>query len=172
MNKWLIYIVLGIMACISIFLLGYKTSVMWYEQHPITTVERDTITLRDTVRIEKPIPKYIVRTEEKVDTVMKYVHDRDTIEIPMEFPLVEKAYEDSTYKAVVKGVEFGSYPTLESLEIYQVTNYITETIKTRERANKWGLDINAGIGMSYDIYNHQFVPTIGVTFGIGYRLTK
>lgn len=160
------------MACISIFLLGYKTSVMHYERHPITSIERDTITLRDTVRIEKLVPKYITRLEEKVDTVLRYVHDRDTIEIPMELPIISKTYEDSTYKAVVKGAEFGSYPTLESLEIYQVTNYITETIKTREKANKWGLDINAGIGISYDLYNKQFIPTVGVTFGFGYRITK
>lgn len=148
MNKWLIYIILGIMACISIFLLGYQTSTMYYERNPITSVERDTVTLRDTIEIEKPIPKYIVKTEEKVDTVLKYVTEVDTLEIPLSLPIISKVYEDSTYKAVVKGAEFGSYPALESLEIYQVTNYITETIKTREKQHfSIGIGATAGYGI-------------------------
>lgn len=160
------------MASISIFLLGYKTSTIYYERHPITSIERDTITLRDTIEIEKPVPKYIVRTEEKVDTALKYIHDKDTIEIPMSLPIVSKEYSDSNYKAIVKGVEFGHFPALESLEIYQVTNTITNTIKVQERAKKWGINTSFGLGVSYDLYNHKIIPTIGIQIGLGYRNTK
>ena len=136
------------------------------EPRLITEILVDTIKLKDTVEIEKPFPQYITKTKEKVDTLIKI----DTVEIPLSFPIVEKTYQDSTYKAVVKGVEMGQYPALESLEIYQMTNYITKTVIAQEKANKMGLDASFGLGMSYDLYNHRIVPTVGVQIGWGYRI--
>ena len=164
--KTLFYILLSIVICLIIFLIGLNVGMRNVEPQYITEVLTDTIRLKDTVEIEKPVPQYITQTKEKIDTVIKI----DTIEIPLSFPVVEKEYQDSTYKAVVKGVQFGSYPSLESLEIYQMTNYITKTITTQQKANKWGLDASFGLGVSYDLYNHRMVPTVGVQLGWGYRI--
>lgn len=155
---------------IILFIVGFNVGTHNVKTQYVTVINTDTITVIDTVRIEKLVPKYITKTKEKVDTVLKYIIKKDTLSIPMSLPIIEKEYSDSNYKAVVKGVEFGSYPLLKSLEIYQVTNTITNTITVRENAKKWGLNVNAGIGLSYDLYNHKIVPTVGVQIGWGYKI--
>lgn len=132
-------------------------------------IERDTITRIDTITIEKPIPKYITRTNERVDTIIQYQTETDTLFIPLQFPIVSKEYSDDRYKALVKGVEFGSYPLLESLEIYQPTTTITET-KTIVRKPKWGWSINLGAGYGYNPLTRRFEPNIGINLGYGFRL--
>lgn len=134
--------------------------------NPITNV--DTVIQYDTIYIEKPIPKYVTRTEEKVDTVLQYATETDTIYLPISLPIISKEYSDERYKALVKGVEFGSYPLLESLEIYQTTNYITET-KTIVRKPKWGWQLTGGVGVGYNPWSNKIEPTISLTIGYGYR---
>ena len=86
-------------------------------------IERDTITLRDTMRI--PYPVY--------DTV--YTHSTDTVYLPSEDTTMvlqhqTKIYEDSTYKAQISGYN----PSLDWIETYNNTKYIKngETIGKRD----------------------------------------
>lgn len=94
----------------------------------LDTLERvDTIYVRDTICIVEPqiIKEEVVRYE-KV-----YLHTTDTIvkidSIEVIVPIVERVYEDTAYKAVVRGYE----PELVSLDIYRST--ITKTITKKEK---------------------------------------
>lgn len=171
MNK-LPYILLIIALGLIIYLIGYNVGLRKCEPQYITSFETDTITITDTLVIEKPVLKCITETSERVDTIIEYIKETDTIYVPFSLPIITKEYSDINYKASIKGVQWNEYPTLESLEIYQKENYITNTITTQQRANKWGLDASFGLGLSYDLMNRRFVPTIGVQVGIGYRITK
>lgn len=99
-------------------------------------VRSDTIVVRDTVRVVEPIlvTEEVVRYEKvllpvvdtivRIDTIVK-IDARDSVEVVV--PITEKTYEDSTYKAVVRGYN----PELVSLDIYNSTKTITMT-KTKK----------------------------------------
>ena len=133
------------------------------------TTERDTVTVHDTITINKPVPKYITRTKEKIDTVYTYITNTDTVEIPISLPLIEKEYSTSDYKAVVKGAEIGSYPSLESIQIFKEDKYITETKVLLER-KKWGWNATLGVGAGWNPNTKKFEPTIGVIIGYGINI--
>lgn len=125
-------------------------------------VERDTITRVDTVRYEKPYPKYIERTVEKLDTLI--VTSCDTIRISLPYEL--KTYEDSTYRCTVKGID----PTLESIEVYPKTIIYNELRKSTEycveKKRKPHLGGSVGVGYGYGILNQKADIFIGGTVGI------
>lgn len=137
-------------------------------ENPTTKI--DTVVLYDTITLIKPVESRRTPLKERIDTVFTTVvesgSDSLKIDIPVSLPLVEKEYSDSNYRAVIKGVEFGQYPSLESMQIFQSTNYIT-TEKTIVKKPKWAWNATLGVGASYDIINRQFVPTIGITVGYG-----
>lgn len=90
-------------------------------------VRADTIVVRDTVRIVEPkiVKEEVVRYEkvylQAIDTIFKM----DSIGVMVS--VTERTYEDSTYKAVVRGYN----PELVSLDIYrqQTTVYRQQTRK-------------------------------------------
>jgi opacity protein-like surface antigen len=70
-------------------------------------------------------------------------------------------YKDSSYRAVVSGVQ----PRLDSLEIYQKTR--TETItKTviKTQKTRWGVGVQAGMGWT----GQKFQPYVGI--GVQYNI--
>lgn len=101
-------------------------------------VRSDTIVVRDTMRVVEPIlvTEEVVRYEKvllpvvdtivRIDTIVK-IDARDSVEVVV--PITEKTYEDSTYKAVVRGYN----PELVSLDIYrqQTTVYGQQTRKPK-----------------------------------------
>lgn len=143
-------------------------------EHPI--IKKDTVTQIKEITVEKPIERHITHLTERVDTVITYIKETvtdsliltDTITVPVSLPIVEKEYSDSTYKAVVKGVEFGSYPSLESISIYQPITTITET-QTIVRKPKFGFNLNIGAGYGWNPITRKFEPNIGIQLGYGYR---
>ena len=118
----------------------------------------DTIILRDTISLEKPI--YI--SSRVVDTMLVpvtdtlMVHDTLMVQIPRE----EKVYQDSLYRAVVSGFR----PSLDSISIYQQTKIINKTI-VLPQYRRWGLGVQIGVGMGDQL---QLTPYIGV--GLSYNL--
>lgn len=95
-------------------------------------VQYDTIYVYDTIRIVEPIhiKETIVRHDtvffpiyKELDSISNLTKDSAKVVIPIS----EKTYEDSTYKAVVRGYN----PELVSLDIYNSTKTITMT-KTRK----------------------------------------
>ena len=90
------------------------------------------------------------------DTVA--VHD--TTEKLVFLPREYMTYKDSSYRAVVSGVD----PRLDSIEVYQKvrTEYITKTIIKRE-PTRWGVGAHIGVGLVKD----KVQPYIGV--GVQYN---
>ena len=136
------------------------------------TVRRDTIVMRDTIRVTKPsevVTEYvehvkekpvIVRDTEVVERDPQVVYERgDSVEIP----IVQKMYVDSTYTAWVSGYK----PSLDSIEVYRKTVVQRETITLRKNAPRWGIGFTVGYG--YGTRNKVFEPFVGI--GVYYTLT-
>lgn len=174
MNKG--YIVLFLL--LIIFSFGFGFYMGWTEQKnkleaeyniALTNVKTDTITSIDTIYVDRPIPKYVTKLKEVADTIVEYVTDTDTIYVPFNLPIIEKEYENKDYYARIKGVEFGSYPSLESLQIYQTTNTIIEE-KTIVKKPKFGWQLTGGLGYGYNPISRKFEPQVGITIGYGINL--
>ena len=153
------YILLGVIAGIVICLLNG-----WASCH--RTTDKEVITITDTLVLTDTIIKFQPKPY-KVTII-------DTIYIPQQpqqpqQPQIdtlirqEVIYKDSTYMAVVGGIE----PYLKSIEIYPKTIYVnnntTTTIKVRSR---FGLGVQAGYGLS----RNGLQPYFGV--GVQYNLTQ
>ena len=109
--KYIIYVISFILILICFFQWKYpKIEIIEKE-----IIKRDTITLVDTLFIEKPVYKTV------------YTHSTDTVYLPSEDTTMvlqqqTKIYEDSTYKAQISGYN----PSLDWIETYNNTKYIYE----------------------------------------------
>lgn len=130
------------------------------EHAPTDTV---TVIRHDTIKIDSPVPvyKYIKETEYVAITDTLIQHDTVThiIQLPREYLV----YKDSTYRAVVSGVQ----PRLDSMEVYQktVTETITKTITVPDK-KRWGLGVNVGAGWN----GQKISPYVGV--GVQYNIFR
>lgn len=151
------YILLGVIAGIVICLLNG-----WVSCH--RTTDKEVITITDTLVLTDTIIKFQPKPY-KVTII-------DTIYIPQQpqqpqQPQIdtlirqEVIYKDSTYMAVVGGIE----PYLKSIEIYPKTIYVnnntTTTIKVRSR---FGLGLQAGYGLGRN--GLQAYVGIGVQYNL------
>ena len=130
-RDWL-WVALGVSVVVNVLLAGIAATM-----RPVD-VRSDTIVVRDTVRVVEPIlvTEEVVRYEKvmlpvvdtivRIDTIVK-IDAIDSVEVVV--PITEKIYEDSTYKAVVRGYN----PELVSLDIYrqQTTVYRQQTKKPK-----------------------------------------
>lgn len=123
----------------------------------------DTITIvkTDTLRIAEPVPvyKYI-----KYNDTVTICHElRDTVKELVFLPREYLVYKDTSYRAVVSGVQ----PRLDSIEVYSktITETITKTIKVPD-AKRWGFGVNVSAG--YD--GKKVRPFVGV--GVQYNVIR
>lgn len=143
---------------VATFLIGYKAG-KGEETGKEVIVKTEIETRIDTVKIEKPVfvDRY-VRDSIKVvikDTIR--VHDTTYMYLPREY----KVYQDSSYRAVVSGID----PMLDSIETYNATRVITiETMKPSKPRSRWGIGIQAGYGAT----RYGMSPIIGV--GVSYTI--
>ena len=157
--KRLKYILLGVIAGLVIYFING-----WVLLH--RTINKEVITITDTLVLTDTIVKFQPKPY-KVTII-------DTIYLPQQpqqpqQPQIdtlirqEVIYKDSTYTAVVGGIE----PYLKSIEIYPKTIYVnnntTTTIKVRSR---FGLGVQAGYGLS----RNGLQPYVGV--GVQYNLIQ
>ena len=156
------YILLGVIAGMVICLLNG-----WASCH--RTTDKEVITITDTLVLTDTIIKFHPKPY-KVTII-------DTIYLPQQPQKPQKPqkpqidtlirqeviYKDSTYMAVVGGIE----PYLKSIEIYPKTIYVnnntTTTIKVRSR---FGLGVQAGYGYG----RNGLQPYVGV--GVQYNLIQ
>ncbi|MDE6178939.1 MAG: hypothetical protein K2F86_07200 [Duncaniella sp.] len=98
-------------------------------------VARDTVTIRDTLRVEVPVPSAMRPS-------VRYVTVRDTVSVRAE----ERVYEDSSFRAVVSGVA----PRLDSITVYPVTRTVTVSVPmpVPVRRSPWGLGVSAGVAVT------------------------
>lgn len=135
-------------------LLRYKVKRL-QEKPPTEVIIRDTI--RDTIKIPKPVPVLVEVVEPFIVPVQElvFVGNGDSIVIPK----TKKTYQDKNYKAIVSGYN----PNLDYIEVYQET--INNTI--RIPAPKWSIGITAGYGA---FYNKGVIRTgPGIMAGVSYR---
>ena len=123
-----------------------------------TVVRLDTLVVRDTVRERLPV---------YVDTMLVALTDTvrvsDTVYVRL--PREQKRYADTNYVAWVSGFR----PSLDSIEVYPVTRYVTKTVtRTEDSRRRWGVGIQAGYGIGLAGGKVTGVPYIGV--GISYNI--
>lgn len=126
-------------------------------------VERDTVTITDTIFVNRPIVKdsIIVKTVTRflrvADTTCMVFRDTIRDSILVEIPIEQKVYGDSNYTAWVSGY----LPKLDSIQVYR-----RETV-IRPRSKRWAIGVQAG----YGITTRGFAPYagVGVTYRIGRR---
>ena len=135
----------------------------------IESVERDTVVVYDTIPHYYPTPKDSVRTKwvtrwlpASPDTIDHFIgannmdHFADTSNmIAVEVPITSKHYGCKDYDAWVSGYE----PSLDSIKVYQRTEYITERITISKPPNKWELDLIGGL--DYNTTRQDFTPYAG-----------
>lgn len=137
------------------------TTIIWHDTIPI-----DNLTLVEQYESEKEKVAIEVRRLRKqlaealnlpADTIIAHDTTEKLVFLPREYMV----YKDSTYRAVVSGVQ----PRLDSLEIYRptITNTITKTV-VQKKKTRWGIGPQVGLG-----YNGKDVlPYVGV--GVQYNL--
>ena len=159
MMKRIKYILLGVVAGIVICLLNGWVSCHRTTDKKVITIT-DTLVLTDTIVKFQPKPYKVTI----IDTIYLPQQPQQPQQ-PQIDTLIRKEviYKDSTYMAVVGGIE----PYLKSIEIYPKTIYVnnntTTTIKVRSR---FGLGVQAGYGYS----RNGLQPYVGV--GVQYNLIQ
>lgn len=155
-KKHLIILAVGALLCL---LCGFWVGKGMYDRPVEESVSRDTVTLHDTVPEYLPAPKdsarikYVTRwLPAKHDTVYSENYAQSFAEImhdtvAVQVPITSKHYGGKNYDAYVSGFE----PSLDSIFVYNETQYITETITKSKPPNKWSLSVNAGVD-----YGSQF----------------
>lgn len=157
--------------------LVWKISKLEHKIHSLENAPADTTTIirHDTIPIDNPtLIEHYESENEKVaievrrlrkqlaealnqpaDTILAHDTTEKLVFLPREYMV----YKDSTYRAVVSGVQ----PRLDSLEIYRPT--ITQTItKIIKKKTRWGIGPQVGLG-----YNgKEVMPYVGV--GVQYNL--
>ena len=153
------YILLGVIAGLVIYFINGWVLLHRTINKEIITIT-DTLVLTDTIIKFKPKPYKVTI----IDTI--YLPQQpQTPQQPQIDTLIrqEVIYKDSTYMAVVGGIE----PYLKSIEIYPKTIYVnnntTTTIKVRSR---FGLGVQAGYGYG----RNGLQPYVGV--GVQYNLIQ
>ena len=150
------YILLGVIVGIVICLLNGWTSCH-------RTTDKEVITITDTIIKFQPKPYKVTI----IDTIYlpQQPQQPQQPHQPQYDTLIrqEITYKDSTYTAVVGGIE----PYLKSIEIYPKTIYVnnntTTTIKVRSR---FGLGVQAGYGYG----RNGLQPYVGV--GVQYNFMQ
>ena len=127
-------------------------------------VKVDTLFVYDTIFVEKPVIKKV----EIIDTLLLPVPITDTLMLHdtvfVHLPIEQRQFSDLRYTAWVSGYR----PQLDSIQIYQQTEYITKEVKTVTKPKRWGIGLQAGYGVSISNKQIQATPYIGI--GISYNI--
>ena len=153
------YILLGVIAGMVICLLNGWASCHRTTDKEVITIT-DTLVLTDTIIKFKPKPYKVTI----IDTIYLPQQPQQPQQPQIDTLIRQEViYKDSTYMAVVGGIE----PYLKSIEIYPKTIYVnnntTTTIKVRSR---FGLGVQAGYGYG----RNGLQPYVGV--GVQYNLIQ
>ena len=160
LNTYCWGLITGIVICL---LNGWASCHRTINKEVITIT--DTLVLTDTIIKMQPKPYKVTIIDTIYLPQQPQQPQQDTLKQPQQDTLIQKevTYKDSTYTAVVGGIE----PYLKSIEIYPKTIYVnnntTTTIKVRSR---FGLGVQVGYGLS----RNGLLPYVGV--GVQYNLIQ
>lgn len=142
---------------------GYKVAKHHFEDTSEMMTDTIYVVRWDTLTIEKPTE--IVRYVDRFDTIR--LTDEPLIVVTVDstaiIPIECATYKDSTENAKYEAFLSGYRASLDSIYIECYGKETTITIIEREKASRWGVGIQAGIG-----YSGKFSPYIGI--GLQYRL--
>ena len=129
-------------------------------------VKVDTMFVYDTIFVEKPVIKKV----EIIDTLRLPVPITDTLmlhdTVLVHLPIEQRQYSAPRYTAWVSGYR----PQLDSIQIYQRTEYITNKVKTVTKPKRWGIGLQAGYGVS--LHNGQVFPAPYIGVGLSYSIVN
>lgn len=176
MKEWLKILIIAVVCLIAgAYLHKCQTSGSVSPGTMTTGEERDTLIVRDTIRIEKPEPTsssglgYLdiaipsSKGMNKTDTLPNIRADTDTAfvvytdasaendSLKIKLPIVQNVYEDVEYKAYVSGV----CPSLDSIFVYPRREIVT----IKKPPKRWHIGPTAGYGYT----PHGFEPFVGVS---------
>ena len=161
----IITLVFGILLLFNIVnAIGYFVNE-YRNAHPSEMkVKVDTMFVYDTIFVEKPVIKKV----EIIDTLLLPVPITDTLMLHdtvfVHLPIEQRQYSDPRYTAWVSGYR----PQLDSIQIYQTTEYITKEIKMVTKPKRWGLGLQAGYGVL--LHNGQVFPAPYIGVGLSYSI--
>lgn len=148
--------------CICGFFMGKAA----YDVPVKESIVRDTVTVTDTIAryYPKPVEVEKVRTEYRwltrvtTDTVTRWSVQHDSVLV--EVPITSKHYHAPEYDAYVSGY----LPSLDSINVYQRTEYITERVTVSKPPNRFTIGLQGGYG--YGFRSKQWEPYVGIGIGI------
>src|SRR5574344_1919485 len=161
----IITLVLGILLLFNIVNeIGYFVNEHRNSHSSEMKVKVDTLFIYDTIIVEKPVIKKV----EIIDTLLLPVPTTDTLmlhdTVLIHLPIEQRQYSDPRYTAWVSGYR----PQLDSIQIYQQTQYITKEVKVATKPKRWGIGLQAGYGVSFSNKQIKATPYIGI--GISYNI--
>lgn len=159
-----------IIICVTVGLIcglgiGFCLGKGVYDKPLQSKIERDTVTIHDTVPDLNPVAKDSALAGYKIKWLPLVRHDtvfrensansvifsaRDSVAV--EVPITTKHYRAPEYDAWVSGFE----PSLDSIKVYRETQYITERVTISKPPNKWGLNVVGGV--DYNTATKQYTP--------------
>ena len=160
MKKILISALLAVVFLLSGYLLGRRAN---RAHAPELMVQTDTLRIRDTVLIDRPVPVEVRVTDTMLVAVTDTIRLSDTVYLRL--PREIKQYEDSLYRAQVSGYR----PELDWIEVYPQTAVVTRNIFVDSR-KRWGVGIQAGYGAYMSGGQARLAPYVGV--GISYDILQ
>lgn len=159
--------VLGVLLLIGVILLLANLRIRHLEKEldKYRNAPADTVTVirHDTIKVDNPVPVYKYIKEKEYVTITDSLLVHDTVTHLIELPREYLVYKDTTYRAVVSGVQ----PRLDSIEVYRkkITETVTKYVEVK-KPNHWGLGVQAGYG--YD--GKKLRPYIGA--GVQYNIVS
>lgn len=148
MKAWHVILILVLYA-IS-FWGGYHIRGTWVKNEQVKT---DTFIKVDTVKELVPYPVFETVIQDVPEMFPMYITQKgDTVResIYVSVPITRKEYKTSDYHLWISGYN----PTLDNIEIYRRTEYVTKTVYPR----RWGLGVIAGYGVG----KHGLSPYVGI----------
>ena len=147
-------------------LVGFFVGKGIYDRPVNAKVERDTVTLWDTIPHWYPVPVSVKPQKPQYKWLTKVVNTTDTINhtdsVLVEVPITSKHYGAKEYDAWVSGYE----PSLDSIKVYRETQYITETVTISKPPNRLSVGFQAGYGYGFKLKALEPYVGIGVTYRI------
>lgn len=149
----------------AVFLLsGYLLGRRANRAHaPELMVQTDTLRIRDTLLVERPVPVEVRVVDTMLVAVTDTIRLSDTVYLRL--PREIKQYEDSLYRAQVSGYR----PELDWIVVYPQTEVVTRSIFVDSR-KRWGVGLQAGYGAYVAGGQVRLAPYLGV--GISYDILR
>lgn len=139
--------------------LGFVWGILSAKNTPTTKIEErvDTLIVRDTITLSKPIYVERVKTEKVLVPVTDTIRERDTLFVYLEKESI--TWRDSLCEVYASGI----YPSVDSVRHFVSRVEIVKEIPVKVKP-AWSIGISAGYGASKE----GLSPYLGV--GITYNL--